>query len=77
MFCFKSIKLALNEREPYFNELVEFTRTDENEIKEKIKLLINMWTQLTSMSMYENKKTNKSNYCVQYNFIFFIMIIVQ
>ncbi|CAF3812396.1 unnamed protein product, partial [Rotaria magnacalcarata] len=45
----QTIKLALNERQHHFDELIKYCHVNNHAVKEKIENLIKMWNQLTSM----------------------------
>ncbi len=51
-FFLQTIKLALNERQQHFDELIKCNQLDDHEVKQKIENLIQMWNQLTSMSKF-------------------------
>ncbi len=51
-FIFQAIKLALNERQQHFEELIKYSQLDDPRIKKKIDNLIQMWNQLASMSNF-------------------------
>ncbi len=53
-FFFQTIKLALNERQQHFDELIKCSQLDDHGVKDKIDNLIQMWNQLTSLSNKEN-----------------------
>ncbi|CAF4565132.1 unnamed protein product [Rotaria sp. Silwood1] len=44
-----TIQLALNERQQHFEELIKYCYINNHEVKDKIKRLIQLWNQLTSM----------------------------
>ncbi|CAM4900839.1 unnamed protein product [Rotaria socialis] len=45
----QTIKLAVIERQQHFDELIKYCHANNHEVKEKLKNLIKMWNQLTSM----------------------------
>ncbi len=53
IYFFQTIKLALNERQQHFEELIKCSQLDDHRVKHKIDNLIQMWNQLTSMSKFK------------------------